>query len=249
MPELLLDDARIHYEEYGSGYPVVLFAPGFLNSRIERWRRNPAKPDTPQDFADPIEALADRFRLITLDIRNAGASRGAIGPNDSWDTYVSDFTKLVDHLGVTKAHVMGGCIGVSFAFALGQARPGFVSAYVLQNPVGFYENRAAIDEEADRWADLVRTYPEVDQAQVGPFRQRLFAGDFLFAVSREFVSTCKEPILLMPGNDTMHPKHVSDEIIRLAPQTEAIAPWKGQDLKASVIAQVKDFLIRQTPSS
>ena len=28
MPVLKLKDAEIHYEEYGKGYPVLLFAPG-----------------------------------------------------------------------------------------------------------------------------------------------------------------------------------------------------------------------------
>jgi len=45
MPFLAIPDGRIHYEVHGDGHPVLLFAPGFLSSRIERWRTTDrAKP-------------------------------------------------------------------------------------------------------------------------------------------------------------------------------------------------------------
>ncbi len=247
MPELQVGDARITYEEYGSGYPVFLIAPGFLSSRMERWRINPAKPDVPQDFLNPVDHLADRFRLITLDVRNAGASRAPVGPTDSWHSYVADFLGLVDHLGIGQMHVMGACIGVSFAFALAAARPGLVSALVLQNPIGLHENRAAIDGEFDAWAKTAATFPEVDAAALPGLHQRLFGNDFLFAVSRDFVGSCKLPILLMGGSDTMHPKAISAEIARLAPQSEIVDPWKGPQYKQAAMDRVREFLIRTQP--
>ena len=36
MPDLAIPAGHIHYEVHGTGYPVLLFAPGFLGSRIER---------------------------------------------------------------------------------------------------------------------------------------------------------------------------------------------------------------------
>jgi len=247
MPDLQLENSRIHYEVHGTGYPLVAFAPGFLSSRIERWRTNPSNPGKPQNFVDPIEALSEHFQVVVLDIRNAGTSRGSIGPNDSWNSYVSDFTALVDHLGIARAHVMGACIGVTFAFALAQARPGLASAIVLQNPIGLHGNRAAIEAELNDWEARVREYPEVEVANIAGFRERMFANDFLFAISREFVAECKLPILLMPGDDTMHPKPVSDEIIQLAPQTKVVSPWKGDDHKHAAMEQVRNFLIQHEP--
>src|SRR5690242_12072173 len=35
MPMLKRPDGEIHFETYGSGFPVLLFAPGGLRSRIE----------------------------------------------------------------------------------------------------------------------------------------------------------------------------------------------------------------------
>ncbi len=40
MPVLTRPDAGIHYESHGSGFPLLLFAPGGLRSRLEFWRRS-----------------------------------------------------------------------------------------------------------------------------------------------------------------------------------------------------------------
>ena len=54
--------ATIYYEEYGDAeaFPLVLFAPGGMNSRIDFWRRS---------FFDPTVELADTFRVIAMDQR------------------------------------------------------------------------------------------------------------------------------------------------------------------------------------
>ena len=247
MPFLDISGGRLHYEVHGSGYPVLLFAPGFLSSRIERWRTNPARPGVPQDFLDPIAALAPRFRLIALDIRNAGASRGAVGPADDWTSYTADHLALIDHLGIERCHVMGACIGVSFALALAQARPGLVSAMVLQNPIGLSAtNRAALDKEFAIWVDQVKDFPGIEPAALPAFGQRMFGNDFLFAVTREFVAGCPVPMLIMPGDDLVHPAEISAEIERLAPRAEVVAPWKGEAHKAEAMRRVEQFFVANT---
>ena len=188
MPYLSRPGAELYYEVHGTGYPVLLFAPGFLSSRIVRWATNPAKPGVPQDWLDPIQALSDRFTLIALDVRNAGRSRAALSETDDWETYTDDFLALVDHLRVPRFHVFGACIGVSFALSVAKRRPLAVTALVLQNPIGLSDvNRAALDAEFDKWADEMRKRGDIDEAQLAPFRQRMFGGDFIFSVSRDFV--------------------------------------------------------------
>ena len=98
MPLLDIRGGKLYYEVHGNGYPVLLFAPGFLSSRIERWSTNPARPGVPQDWLDPIAELSADFQLIALDVRNAGHSRAAIGPQDDWTTYTADHLALLDHL-------------------------------------------------------------------------------------------------------------------------------------------------------
>jgi pimeloyl-ACP methyl ester carboxylesterase len=248
MSTLELADSSIHYELRGEGYPVLLFAPGFLSSRMERWRTNPARPGVPQDFLDPIEGLSADFATIALDIRNAGQSRGTAGPADGWHSYTADHLALIDHLGITRCHVMGACIGVSFALALAQARPGLVSAMVLQNPIGLSSrNRDALDKEFGIWADQVKDFPGIEASRLPDFNRRLFGGDFLFAVAQEFVAACDVPMLIMPGDDLVHPAEISAELAQLAPNAETLTPWKGAQHKENAMRRVREFFLAHAP--
>jgi pimeloyl-ACP methyl ester carboxylesterase len=247
MPFLTVPGGQIHYEVEGEGYPVLLFAPGFLSSRIERWRSNPAKPGVAQDWADPIPVLSPHFKVVSLDVRNAGESRVAIGPNDDWASYTADHLALLAHLGITRCHVMGACIGVSFGFSLAEAKPGLVTSLVLQNPIGLSGNRATVQGEYDEWAAKVGAWPGVDAGLLPAMGQRMFGGDFLYSVSRDVVAGCKLPVLLMPGDDQMHPVETSADIARLAPQTEVLSPWKGAQYREAAIQRVLQFFIEHRP--
>lgn len=247
MPYLPIPDGQIYHEVTGEGFPLLLFAPGFLSSRIERWSANPAKPGVPQDWLDPVPALSDRFRVIALDVRNAGRSRARLKATDDWETYTDDFVALVDHLGVERFHAFGACIGVSFALSLARRRPQAVTSLVLQNPIGLSDvNRAALDGEFDKWADEVKGWPNIDPALLPGFHDRMFGGDFVFSVSRGFVRGCAIPTLLMPGNDLVHAANVSADLAQ-APEVEVLSPWKGLELRDMAMQRVRDFLLRHTP--
>jgi pimeloyl-ACP methyl ester carboxylesterase len=241
-------DSKIYYEDKGEGYPVLLFAPGFLSSRIERWRTNPAKPGVPQDWLDPVEALTGKFRTIAMDQRNAGRSRGRVGPDDGWHSYTKDHLALLDHLGIRQAHVMGACIGVSFALALATARPGLVSSMVLQNPIGRTAgNDAVLKGLFDEWAAEVAEFPGVDQKELPGFGQRMFGGDFIFSVTTADVAACGAPMFLMPGNDGVHPADVSADIARFGRSVEVMSPWKGGALRDVAMRRVAEFFSENTP--
>ena len=136
MPVLETDGARIHYEVRGTGHPLVLFAPGGMNSVAQLWRERPDAPGEPMPWIDPPTDLSDEFRVVAMDQRNAGASSGPVRASDGWQTYTADHLALLDELGVERTHAMGGCIGSSYALALCQAAPERVGAAVLQNPIG-----------------------------------------------------------------------------------------------------------------
>jgi hypothetical protein len=81
------------------------------------------------------------------------------------------------------------------------------------------------------------------------FGRNMFGGDFVFSVSRDFVSTCRTPLLLQPGTDTPHPAETSAEIARLAPTLEIQKDWRGPTHLTESIRRVTDFLTRHTPAS
>ena len=58
MPSFVSDDVEIHFDEYGSGFPVLLIAPGGMKSEASFWESTPW---------NPIPQLSDRFRVIAMD--------------------------------------------------------------------------------------------------------------------------------------------------------------------------------------
>src|ERR1700730_6608004 len=118
MPILKIPDGEIYYEVHGSGFPLMIFAPGGLRSELAFWRHSPSNPTAPAPWMDPMAVLGDKYRVVAMDQRNAGRSRTQIDGSDDWHIYAADHLALADHLGLDRFHVMGGCIGGSFCLTL-----------------------------------------------------------------------------------------------------------------------------------
>src|SRR3989442_8337470 len=105
MPTIEHHGASIYYEEFGSGFPILTFAPAGLQSTIEVWSR-PAAP------VNPItEFAAANFRVIAMDQRNAGGpSHPPITPQDGWPTFASDHIAPLDPLRIYRGHLYAQCI-------------------------------------------------------------------------------------------------------------------------------------------
>src|SRR6267378_2487021 len=121
---------RIHYEEAGSGFPLLLIAGGGLNSAIAGLRTGPF---------NAIDEFKGEYRCIAADLRNAntGQSTGPLEIDRPWDSHTDDHLGLMDHLGIDKFMVMGFCIGGPFIWNLLKRAPDRVVAAVLAQPVGF----------------------------------------------------------------------------------------------------------------
>src|SRR5688572_21534086 len=112
MPFYEKGDVRIHYEEAGSGFPLLLLPGGGLNSTIANFTDNAP--------FNPMEEFKDEYRCITMDLRNAngGHSSGPLEIDRPWDANADDQLGLMDHLGLGKFLVMGFCIGGPFIWNL-----------------------------------------------------------------------------------------------------------------------------------
>lgn len=247
MPTLTLDDAEIVYEEYGQGYPILLFAPGGMMSRAELWHAPAGGP--PRSWNDWTEVLAADYRVIAMDQRNAGRSRGAIRADHGWQTYAADHLMLMDHLGFDKFHTLGGCIGSSFCLTLCEMTPDRISAAVLQNPVGLHpEHPEYFPDGFAKWAaDQKADRPDLVDSDLDAFGRNMWGGDFTFNVSRDFVRGCRTPSLVLPGDDTPHPRVIGMEVAELLPNSEILVDWKGPDHLDEQRRRVTDFLARHTP--
>jgi pimeloyl-ACP methyl ester carboxylesterase len=103
--DLLFDSAgvRIHYVVEGKGEPVVLIH-GFAVDIASNW----AEPGI-------IKGLADRYRVIAIDNRGHGRSEKPHEPQQYGVNMVSDVTRLLDHLNIQKAHIVGYSMGGNIA--------------------------------------------------------------------------------------------------------------------------------------
>ncbi|WP_203076651.1 alpha/beta fold hydrolase [Falsiroseomonas ponticola] len=131
MPFFDRGPVRIHYEEAGSGFPLLRIPGGGLNSTIPFVREK-----------GPFDALAtfsDEFRCITLDLRNAegGGSHGPLEPDRPWDCHTDDQLALMDHLGIDRFGVLGFCIGGPFIWNLLKRAGHRIPAAILAQPSGF----------------------------------------------------------------------------------------------------------------
>ena len=247
MPILEREGASIAYEEYGSGYPVLLFAPGGMRSRAEMWHAPPGGPQRP--WNDWTEVLASRYLVIAMDQRNAGRSRAPIAADHGWHTYAADQLALMDHLGFTRFHTLGGCIGSSFCLKLCEDAPARISAAVLQNPIGLHpEHPTYFPDSFREWAkEQMAARSDLDGSAIEAFGRHMWSGDFVFSVSRAFVQRCQVPCLVLPGSDIPHPAVTGAELAQLLPDAEQLADWRGPQHLAEQRRRVLEFLAKHTP--
>lgn len=90
--------AQIHYIEQGTGEPVVLVHG--RGGNIQSWITAGVFPD-----------LAKDYRVIAFDTRGHGLSAKPHDPKQYGREMSLDIVRLLDHLGIRKAHIVGFSMG------------------------------------------------------------------------------------------------------------------------------------------
>jgi pimeloyl-ACP methyl ester carboxylesterase len=234
---------HIHYEEAGSGFPLLLIAGGGLNSAISGLRSG-------SPF-NPIEEFKGEYRCIFADLRNAnaGQSSGPLEIDRPWDAHTDDQLGLMDHLGIDKFMVLGFCIGGPFIWNLLRRAPDRIVAAVLAQPSGSRPEMRDLfyDTNMKGWGpELVKRRPDVTMETVDKFLTRMYRTnpDFVFTVTRDFVRNCHTPVLILPDDIAAHPYAVAMEAAMLAPRAEvSMFPWKEpQERIPLAVRQIHSFL-------
>jgi len=240
---------RIHFEEAGSGCPLLLIAGGGLNSTMAGLPRGPF---------DPIAEFKGEFRCVGLDLRNAneGQSSGPLDIERPWDSHTDDQLAVMDHLGIDKFMVMGFCIGGPLVWNLLKRAPDRVVAAVLAQPSGWRPEMPTLSYDGNMagWGpDLVKRRPDITMDMVQKFLTKMYRNnpDFVFTVTRDFVRNCKTPVLILPDDIPAHPYAVAMEAAMLAPNAEvSIYPWKEPKERIPLaVRQIRSFLRAHRPVS
>ena len=238
---------RIHYQEFGSGFPLLLIAGGGLNSTIA-------------GLSNPFNAIDEfkgEYRCIASDLRNAenGQSSGPLEIDRPWDMFTDDHLGVMDHLGIDKFMVMGFCIGGPFIWNLLKRAPNRIVAAVLAQPSGWRPEMPTLsyDNNMEGWGpQLVKRRPEITMATVDKFLTKMYRNvDFVYSVNRDFVRSCQTPVLILPDDIPGHPYAVAMEAAMLAPKSQvSLYPWKEPKERIPVaIRHIRSFLKANRPAA
>jgi 3-oxoadipate enol-lactonase len=140
-----MSGTRLYYEAAGSGRPVILIHPGFADRRV--WERQ-------------WDCLVQRYRVVRYDVRGAGKSAGSSAPYSDYE----DLEKLIEFLGVKRAHFVGLATGGSIALDLAVDRPAVVESLVLVSTSYPGVRPSAASERRRREAEAAYAAGRLDHA-------------------------------------------------------------------------------------
>lgn len=115
-----LGDGALYYEVVGEGETLLLSHAAFLDGRM---------------FDALMSALSQRFRVVRYDMRGYGRSGVVTGPVCRRE----DVSRLLDHLNITRAHMVGCSNGGEILLDLALEQPERVASLtmVCSTPSGF----------------------------------------------------------------------------------------------------------------
>ncbi|MDD3762652.1 MAG: alpha/beta hydrolase [Nevskiales bacterium] len=127
MPKLRVDDFDLHYEEAGSGPPLLLLHG--LGASLEDWEHQ-------------IPAFAEHFRVIAPDLRgfgHSGSGRRRVGVA----RYAADVKALMDALDIHGCRLVGHSMGGAISLQLTLDHPSRIERLVIANSVPSFKPQSA----------------------------------------------------------------------------------------------------------
>ena len=242
MPIYENGHVKIHYQEAGSGFPLLVIPGGGLNGTVAGLATH---------AFNPLEEFSGTYRVIALDHRNAngGSSEGPLEIERTWDGFTDDQLGLMDHLGIDRFMVMGFCIGGPMIWNLLRRAGDRIAAAILVHPSGyssavpdiFYQNNI------NGWAPGFRERrPDITLEMVSDYLDNMYTkrADFVFTVDRDFVRGCQTPVLVLPDDIPAHPYATAMETALLAPNAQvSLYPWKENDRKIELaVRHIRGFM-------
>lgn len=174
-----LDSAgvKIHYTAQGSGEPVILIHGLFADAQ-KNW-------GLPGVIAD----LSQHYRVIALDCRGHGQSDKPTSEGDYGIKMVDDVVRLMDHLHLPAANIVGYSMGGMIALKLAVTHPDRVHSLVLGG-MGWMQQGSPLQQVWENTGERGR----------GRGNPALLHGFAEFAVTADEVKALKMPIQVVVGD-------------------------------------------------
>lgn len=99
-------------------------------------------------FFSVTKQLAEKYKVIVLDQRGHGQSK-EVGENYSTEVLARDLKSLLDHLGVSKAHILGHSMGARTATRFSILFPERVKSLILEDMELIRRSEASIEKYRD----------------------------------------------------------------------------------------------------
>ena len=151
MPSAIIDGIATRYEVVGSGPPLLMYAPGGFNAVVETWSTLGI-----YGKIKLLDHLPKTFTCIMFDRRECGQSSGRV-ERVTWTHYVAQGKALLDHLRISRAHLVGGCMGCAPVAAFAVAHPETVASMILYWPVGGAKYRISSHQRFAEHLGFVRS--------------------------------------------------------------------------------------------
>ena len=215
MPFAQLADFKMHYEELGTGVPLIAVH-GWLGTART-------------DLGHVLDWLATRYHVYGVTLRGYGESRPPQRdfPDDFYERDASDLLSFMDALNIEQAHVFGYSDGGEVALiAAGQQPTRFLSVATVGS-VGYFGAGMRPVAQRNAPATFLENDPEL-MARHGITNAKQFVGQWIRAIvhmidaggdiSMSYAPHMSMPILMMLGEeDRLNPREYGEKFIEKLP--------------------------------
>ena len=103
-----------------------------------------------------------------------------------------------------------------------------------------------------KWApQLCASRPDITMDMADKYLKKMYLSnpDFVFTVTRDFVKSVQNPVLILPDDVPSHPYKVAMESAKLAPNSQvSVYPWKEEkETIAMAVRHIRMFMRANKP--
>lgn len=145
MPKIKVNDLTMHYEQQGTGEPLILIPYLAADSAC---------------YAFQVPEYAKHFNCISLDLRGMGESDKPAGAY-STELFADDVASFMEAMGIARAHVAGLSLGAATGLWLAAKHPGKVKSLSVHS--GWTRSDPFLQTVVRGWQVLARALDSVQE--------------------------------------------------------------------------------------